>query len=294
VLLLYRVVQRDGRRRIAIARLDASLRVVEPSVVPLSDFLIDGGDWHADPRFCVHNDDLLVHFNSGMPARGPNNIFLVPLDRASLRPAGPARALMLPVRQRVEKNWMLFSHGGHLYAVYQIAPHVVLRVGFDSRASGPVPCEPVHHVPWDAGQYTRRFGELRGSSTPVALDGTFFSFFHSTMPLAEPWRAIARRFVGRPAARRTYIGGFYSFAAAPPFAPIAFTPSPVIRAPQLAWRHSRALDPGVRRFVYPGGAIYRDGRWIVALGVQHEYCCLEIVAHDDLVAASAPCPPTVR
>src|SRR6185503_18126361 len=86
LLLVYRVVLPDLRRRLAVCRLDESLRVVNRSVVPLSDHLDGAGDWHADPRFCLYGDRLLIHFNTGMPAHGANDIFVVELDPDSLYP----------------------------------------------------------------------------------------------------------------------------------------------------------------------------------------------------------------
>jgi hypothetical protein len=290
LLLVYRVVLPDLRRRLAVCRLDASLHVMPGSVVPLSDHLEGVGDWHADPRFCVYGDRLLVHFNSGMPTHGANDISVVELDPDGLHPRGPARRLALARRRTIEKNWMLFEHEANLYAVYGIAPHIVLRLNLGSPGrTGPVDCSRVYEVTWDASAYARRYGELRGGTPPVRHGNRYYTFFHSTYPIQRLWRTLSRRVFGHPVARRTYVGGFYGFTAAPPFTPMIYTPVPVIRPPSLAWRHRERLDPGVARFVYPGGAILRDGSWIVASGVQHEYCCLDSFAHDELMASATAC-----
>ena len=70
-LMAYRVVLPDQRRRIAVCRLDDEGQVQLGSPMPLSDLLTDGGDWHADPRFCSFGDRLLLHFNNG--ARVPKS-----------------------------------------------------------------------------------------------------------------------------------------------------------------------------------------------------------------------------
>ena len=290
LLLVYRVVLPDLRRRIAVCRLDDSLGVVHGSVVALSDSLDGAGDWHADPKFCVYGDRLLVHFNSGMPAHGPNDIFVVELDPESLHPLGPARRLVLERRRTIEKNWMLFEHDASLYAVYGISPHVVLRLDFGSTGQGgPVDCSRVYQVTWDASAYARRYGELRGGTPPIRHEHLLYTFFHSTYPLHRRWRFLSGRLWRHSVPQRTYVAGFYGFTAAPPFAPVIYTPLPVIRPPSLEWRHRKRLDSGVARFVYPGGAILRDGSWIVASGVQNEYCCLDSFSHHDLLASATAC-----
>lgn len=86
--MAYSVVLPDMRRRIALCRLDATLQVVKHSHIPLSDVLIDCGNWHADPRFCVYGGRLLLHFNNGFgeSGRGTNRIFLVEIDPDTLIP----------------------------------------------------------------------------------------------------------------------------------------------------------------------------------------------------------------
>ena len=88
ILMAYRVVLPDRRRRIALCRLDASLRVIKDSLIPLSDHLTDSGDWHADPRFCIYGKRLLLHFNDGMGdlVYGPNRIYMAELDPDDLTP----------------------------------------------------------------------------------------------------------------------------------------------------------------------------------------------------------------
>jgi hypothetical protein len=165
----------------------------------------------------------------------------------------------------------------------------VLRLDLGSAGqSGPVECRRVSQVTWDASRYARRYGELRGGTPPILHQGVFYTFFHSTYPI-QLWRSLSSRLCGYPVPRRTYVGGFYGFRATPPFAPLIYTPSPVLRPPSLAWRHRKRLDPGVARFVYPGGAVLRGGRWMVASGVQQEYCCVDSFAHADLLAASTAC-----
>jgi hypothetical protein len=152
-LLAYRVVLEDGRRRLAICRLNAQLEVMADSVVALSDAVVGADQWQADARFCPLGERLLLHFNSG--AKRPNQIYVVELDATTLLPLGPARPLVSAgSRQVVEKNWMLFEHEGALLAIYGIAPHVVMRLAV---GGAQVMCTPMQASSWDADGYALRY-----------------------------------------------------------------------------------------------------------------------------------------
>ena len=282
LLLAYRVVLGDGRRRLALCRLDDDFNIVAGSVVPLSDAIVDAGDWHADPRFCVFDGRLLLHFNSG--GQAPNQIYLLELDAQSLLPKQAARPLWLKsARQRVEKNWLLFGHEGALYAVYTIAPQVVLRVHLDGDA---VWCEAVAQTPWDDSEYRRRFGALRGGTPPVRVGDHYFAFFHSVHRVPG-WRRIWQRLrYGRGQRLWRYVVGFYGFAASPPFAPQCLVPMPVLLPPPRSG--APLLNRAVDRVAYPCGAVCEGGEWIVAYGINDEACALARFQHQDLLAKAVP------
>src|SRR5476649_1021125 len=72
-LFAYRVVGPDGLRRIALCRLDASLRVVADSPLALTDFVrFPGGrhyaepaiSWFADPRLYRLAGRIFIYWNS--------------------------------------------------------------------------------------------------------------------------------------------------------------------------------------------------------------------------------------
>lgn len=286
LLLLYRVVTPDGRRRLAICRLTDDLQVVPASVTPFSDFLQAGGDWHADGRFCTFGDRLFVHYNDGAlrGRQGVNQIYLVEVDPDRLIPQGPARPLRLDGERRpVEKNWMLFEHDHELWAIYSIAPHVVLHVMLGQ--DGPVLCRPAYQHDWDVQPYSRRYGELRGGAPPVRVGDQYVAFFHSSFR-ARPWRHRLFRLLGKtPTNTIHYVGGVYGFAAKPPFAPRWLHPSPLLLPPSLPRRRPQ-LHPAVEYSAYPCGAILQDQQWLVTLGARNEYCCLAQVA----LAAIQPQP----
>lgn len=276
LLMAYRVVTLDGRRRLAICRLTPECHVVPGSVVPLSDSIRDGGDWHADARFCTMGGRLFVHYNDGWQGSG-NHIFLVEIDRDTLQAAGPARQLVLDgPRQTVEKNWMLFEHDGQLWVIYSISPHVVLKVELVDQQTAL--CRPVYCQEWDARAYTVRYGPLRGGAPPVQGEKCYISIFHSLFPVRPLRRLLFRLLRRRSTATLRYVAGVYAFEAQPPFAPQWLHPEPLIQPPPLPRRFTPQLDSRIERCAYPCGSVHRDGQWFISIGVQNEYCCIAVVA----------------
>ena len=274
ILMTYRVVTADGRRRLAICRLNETMQVVPGTVVPFSDSIVDGGDWYADARFCSFRDRLYLHYNDGY--REPNHIYLVEVDPVSLTACRPARELHLEgARRLVEKNWMLFAHDDALWAVYSICPQVILQLTLPE--AGPVLCRRVYQQDWDTTAYTAQFGELRGGTPPVRVGNQYVSSFYSAYPV-RGWRRLCLRFLRQPLSKiLRYVGGAYGFAAEPPFTPLWFSSTPLLLPPPLPRRHQPQLDRRVERSAYPCGAILQDGLWFVAFGAQNEYCCLAML-----------------
>lgn len=275
LLMIYRVVMSDGLRRLAACRLMPDFHVVPHSVVPFSDLIEKGGDWHADARFCTFRDRLFVHYNDGSlrGRRGGNHIYILEVDPATLKPKGRALELVLEgPRRTIEKNWMLFEHAGELWAVYSISPHQLLNL--DLSASDNVLCRPAHSVAWDTTAYASRYGCPRGGTPPVLFGDYFVSFFHSSY-VVRPWRHRMFRLL-RTSPKQTirYVAGVYAFSATPPFTPLWMHPQPVIHPPPLPRQHVPQLDSRIERSVYPCGSVFQNGRWIVSCGVQEEFGCL--------------------
>ena len=273
LIMCYRVVTPAGERRLALCRLTPDFQVVPASAVPFSDFIQDGGDWHADGRFCTFQDRLFLHYNDGgQRGRRANQIYLVEVDPDQLVPLGPPRALMVDgARQPVEKNWMLFAHGDELWAIYSIAPHVVLKVTL--AGDGSIRCRRIYEHQWDVTAYTQRYGQLRGGAPPVRWGDHYISFFHSRF-LARPLRYRLSRLLSKvPTNIVHYVGGVYGFAAEPPFTPLWLLPEPILLPPHLP-RRQQQLNPEVEYSAYPCGAILQDQHWIISFGARDEYCCL--------------------
>lgn len=296
LLMAYRVDsgrRETMQRRIGLCALDEELLVIPGSVVPLSDTIRGGDPRHYDPRFLVYRDRIFIHYNNNFMTR-PNQIFLVELDPDTLQARSPARPLQLDgPRQEIEKNWMIFEHEGELLAVYQIAPHTILRL--DLAGAGPIACETLYRSTWDVSSYADRFGMPCGGAPPVRQGDEYVSFFHSRYPISRlrwvlrywpiaPGTALPRylaaieRRLKRPFVQGRYVAGAYAFAAAPPFRPHWITPEPMLRPEDEPPRqHRRRANLYADGIVYPCGAVpWMDDSWLVSYGVHDERCVLRV------------------
>lgn len=297
-LMAYRIDsgwRQTARRRIALCQLNEQWQVVPGSVVPLSDSIREGGDWHYDPRFLVYRGRLFIQYNNNFQTR-PNQIFLVELDPDTLAAPAPARPLHLAgPRRDIEKNWMLFEHQRELLAVYNIASHKILRLNLTG--TGPVVCNSAFQADWDVSNYAAIWGEPRGGAPPVRHGEVYVSFFHSRYPVSRlrwllrywpiPSGAKLPRYLAaiewrlrRPFSQVRYAGGVYAFEAKPPFRPVWLPPQPLLRPedepPRQHYRRANSIANGV---VYPCGAVpLGEKAWLVSYGLHDERCCLRRLA----------------
>ncbi|PTX92611.1 hypothetical protein [Opitutus sp. ER46] len=280
-LLAYRVViEPAAKRRIAICRLTERFAVVPGSPVALSDQVRFGAladavgqttTWFADPRLYRLSGRLFVYWNSGWH-EPQNHQFLQELDAVTLQPVSRARELALAGRrQKLEKNWALFEADG-LFAVYSVHPHRVLR--FSLAGNGPIEFSEVGPATPNPGGYAQAHGGLRGGAPPQRCGDHFYSFCHSIENGDDGYH---------------YTAGVYRFAARAPFAPTDMPRIPVaIPLPAAARRSLPKLNAAIGGVVYPAGAAYANGHWVVSLGVDDERCALAILDHQAILATLEP------
>lgn len=283
-LLAYRVVAGDGRRRIALSRLDGSLRVIAGSQLPLSDgFRFRQGvdypevarHWFADPRLYRFGGRIFIYWNSGW--HEPRNYqFVHELDPGTLRPLGCARELILSRgdRQKLEKNWTFFDGvaGFENLAVYSICPHRLLQ--FSLAGEGDIPFEEAATAEWTLTDYPACHGGLRGGAPPQRVGDGFLSFCHSVHDGPTGYR---------------YAAAAYRFAGAPPFRPTHAPMRPLrLHNPFGETRVHAALNPAVAEVIYPCGAARDGGRWLVSHGLNDEHCAISILTDAEIESALAP------
>ena len=82
--------------------------------------------------------------------------------------------------------------------------------------------------------------------------------------------------------------GFYGFAAHPPFAPVCFTPQPIMEPqPNDQRLFAQSLNPYANRSIFPtDAALQADGQWVVSYGLDTEQAAFCTFDHQALLAAT--------
>lgn len=153
-----------------------------------------------------------------------------------------------------EKNWTWFEHDGVAHLVYHLDPMTVVRWNGDQVVE-----EYNENGPCTGWQW----GNIRGGSNPVRIGDEYLLFYHSS----TAWTPIKRR----------YHMGALCFEAKPPFKITRMTKKPLLSGSQ-----DDPWTEGLPLVVFPCGAIYSRGKWVVTLGV-NDYCTAMMeIPHGDL------------
>jgi len=234
------------------SNVDLSARIVEP---------FGARQWHADARFFTRATRPWISYHDN------SDLYVVPLNLDSPQDAVESHRIQLVGRRRrpQERNWGFFDDG-QFKAVYSIDPHVILRI--DTREGDyegwPI-AEEQSTIPWDV----KRWGEPHGGSCPVLVGDCWFSFFQSHIATAAG------------GAEKVYRVGFYGFDAIPPHRIRYMCQEPLLHADMVAGPRSFYLDHAV---IYPSGAVYSDGNWLVSLGVHDRRLAFSRFDHNRLLA----------
>jgi pyruvyltransferase len=258
-LVFYRSLMK-GKRQIAAVRMDKDFRPVSPAVLWShgADAAGEAITWQADPRALRHRGQVYVIFNTGH-SEVPNRQYIVPVDNAGRPVSLPLRVHRADGRQPVEKNWGFFSHEDQLYAIYSLAPLVILRADLTEKE---VICRPAFRRDWHATDYQLAFGELRNGAPPLRVGDEYVLITQShTNATGQDIRT-----------GKDYYGGVMRLSGRPPFAPQGFTSRPVLMLDEAEWglRPSQQADATVRSVFYPAGAfLHESGRIGVSYGINN-------------------------
>lgn len=148
-------------------------------------------------------------------------------------------------RQPIEKNWVYFTQGDSLYAVYSISPkHCVLKI--DASGNAVEEHASICHLPCEQDH-------CRGGANPVLYDGEYYAFFHLSTRVNNPRHCRL---------------GLYTFAAQPPFRITRILPHYLAVA-------GRDLPADIgHHTLYPCGAFTHDNQWFVSCGEHDTFCRL--------------------
>jgi predicted GH43/DUF377 family glycosyl hydrolase len=268
--MAYRRVSPDewlaGPRQLGLCRIGPDLQADPESNVDLSAAIDDppGADtWHADPRLFRRDAEVWLSYHDNYRLC----LAELPLDRIDRVKPRLVRLSDRPARPR-ERNWGFFQTPLGLRAVYSICPHVVLGIQERTEMFEAVTlAESASSLPWDRN----RWGEPHGGSMPVRVGRHWFSFFQAAS-------------YDEATNHRHYRVGFYGFEDASPHRICLMSSEPVLDA---------GLFPGPTSFynawsvVYPSGAVYLDGKWLLSLGIHDRRIAFAVLDHAVLLEGCA-------
>ncbi len=273
----------DGEHRIALCRIGADMNVVAGSAQPTADHpafaTLDAAP--TAPRLVSLHGTLYLVFEVAAPPSG-NRIHMVAIDPDTLLPAAPMRDVVTTGhRRQCEQGWLFFEHGADVFVISDLAPLTILRA--DLSQQGRVICEPYARHAWDAAAYADVYGPLRGGSSPVRRNGSFYLFARSVFT-AEPDPAAG-------AAQSVAVGAALVLSARPPFLPELHSARPILAVLPAEQAACRGTTPDRRSLeaACPAGAAGDADGLTVSYGVNGHHAALRRFAwsdiHDSLVPA---------
>lgn len=153
-----------------------------------------------------------------------------------------------------EKNWPPFDYQGNMLIAYSISPHRIFRP-----LIGTGECESfsltMPEIEWD-------WGELRGGTPALMVDGQYLAFFHSSKDMEtvhSQGQMISH-----------YVMGAYTFSSSPPFEITQISKEPIVGKGFYSGQEYKPFWKPVR-VVFPCGFIFDEEYVWVAYGRQdHE------------------------
>lgn len=163
----------------------------------------------------------------------------------------------------IEKNIVPFMCGTSLFCIYESEPEQVVyelregKVVSEFRSPSPI---------W-------AYGPVRGGAPPVEYQGKLLRFFHSGMD--NEWSGWRRR----------YFLGACVLDSAPPFTVQAISSRPVVYGSEIDPLNASDRSQCQQykpRVVFPGGALEKDGQFLVSVGVNDSACSILKITESQL------------
>lgn len=245
LLMSFRIRQESTTNTIGLIWLDSQLRPQgKPFIVKMrykEDLPIyatsQSGIKEQDPRLIVVNDKLYMAFNHAEVRK----MFVAPLifEDGTFIADNPTPLLYFEGAQPGlrEKNWVPFEYNKRLLFAYSLAPHKILAPELNKKSCVTMAKTVTRHQ-WD-------WGELRGGTPALKIDGSYLAFFHSSQKIAT---------VQSQGVNAThYFMGAYRFSAQPPFALTHISPTPLV-ADSFYGKHPYTLYKPLQ-VVFPCGFV---------------------------------------
>jgi predicted GH43/DUF377 family glycosyl hydrolase len=160
-----------------------------------------------------------------------------------------------------EKNWMPFIWNDSLFLGYSVTPHEILEANLETGE-----CSPIFstHFPinW-------KWGELRGGTPPLLVDGEYLAFFHTAKQMVSGATNNQKMW--------HYFMGAYTFSAKPPFNITKVSTLPINdKSFYVDSQHPK-------RVIYPGGFVISGKNIYVAYGKDDVEIWIAVINKNKLI-----------
>lgn len=178
---------------------------------------------------------------------------------------------------RREKNWVPFDYQGDLLLAYSLEPHLIFKPFLGKSC-----CEAIAltnssmNWPW---------GELRGGTTGLLVDGEYLSFFHSSidMPSVHSDGEVMAH----------YFMGAYTFSAQLPFEITKISPEPIFAEGFYNGARYKPYWKPVR-VVFPCGYVHDDQFIWISYGREDHECWVVKLSKKGLLKSLVPVEAVCR
>lgn len=268
ILMIYRYLTLDsqlqGKRRLALCNIGEDLQPLQAGSVDLAQYLsIEpnklGKQFHADPRFFHNGDDLYFSFHDNF------RLYICSVKTGGqIEKLNPKLAVLenAPSR-RSERNWGFFR-SDVLKAVYSLHPFQIMKFKeYENEIRGQLIWSLNYNYEW----VIQGLGEPHGGTMPILIGDQYYAFFQSAETVG-------------PQKTRNYHVGFYSFMRDEPHKLTRISRKPIISAEKFPNETSFFRN---WRVVYPSGALFHEGKWLVSIGIHDKRMAMLIFDHDILL-----------
>ena len=225
-----------------------------------------------DARMILYKDEIYLTYNDSEVARWPTDtqshkrdMYIAKLvKRDGNWELETATKLFHETDERLwQKNWIPFIWNQQMLLVYTTTPFEVVRPNL-SHGDCRIFSRTMPKIRWD-------FGEPRGGTPALPIDGKYLSFFHSSKPMMSK------------VAKKNYLQHFYMgaylFDATPPFAISHITPFPILAK---EFYTDSEVD---KRVVFPGGFVEAGPYFYVIYGKDDREIWIAAVDKKKLLAS---------
>lgn len=241
--------------QIGVLRLDGNLnKISQPELLQLRDPSSSIPSQAEDARvftcngkiYLIYNDNEKEICRSIQTSRRDMYVAELTYDDGRFLVSKPIKLIhpeKYPI-QTCQKNWVPFEWNNTILLGYSISPHEILLPNLETGE-----CTTFQNtksaIPW-------KWGDLRGGTPAVLMDGEYISFFHSGK--------FSRSHATNQKKKRHYFMGVYTFSSDPPFKITKSTPFP------LADNTFYTNSDFHMRVVFPSGIVVTDDQIIISYG----------------------------